>query len=370
MAITGFTQGNDASCTEKTEAAGLIPNKIKPRLDWVDCAKGLCIIMVVMLHSTLEVAEDVGRDGIIHYLVVFAKPFRMPDFFMISGLFLARVIARDWRTYLDRKVLHFAYFYVLWVTIHFAVKSPGSVSDHGTVETAYLYLETFIKPLGTLWFIYMLPIFFVVSKLVRRVPSILVFTVAAVLEIATIETGWVIIDQFAERFIYFYTGYWLAARIFTFAAWVQANPQLALSGLMIWGVINGIVVYEGYAGETFISLLLGFAGAAAVITIAALLSNLSFSKPIRYCGKNSIVIYLAFFLPMHFLRLILVNTGIVPQVSFMALIATAAGILGSLMLWWLVRNTRLSFLFVRPPLFSLDRSRLTMPSTREELRMQ
>jgi hypothetical protein len=54
----------------------------------------------------------------------------------------------------------------------------------------------------------------------------------------------------------------------------------------------------------------------------------------------------------------------------MALIATAAGILGSLMLWWLVRNTRLSFLFVRPPLFSLDRSRLTMPSTREELRMQ
>ena len=45
--------------------------------------------------------------------VAFAKPFRMPDFFLISGLFLTRAIDRDWHDYLDRKVWHFAYFYVL-----------------------------------------------------------------------------------------------------------------------------------------------------------------------------------------------------------------------------------------------------------------
>ena len=59
-----------------------------------------------------------------HLLVAFAKPFRMPDFFLISGLFLPIVIERDWRTYLDRKVVHFAYFYGLWVTIQFAFKAP------------------------------------------------------------------------------------------------------------------------------------------------------------------------------------------------------------------------------------------------------
>ena len=37
----------------------------------------------------------------------------MPDFFLISGLFLSRAIDRDWHDYLDRKVWHFAYFYVL-----------------------------------------------------------------------------------------------------------------------------------------------------------------------------------------------------------------------------------------------------------------
>ena len=51
----------------------------------------------------------------LHVFVAFAKPFRMPDFFLISGLFLPLVIDRNWRLYLNRKVAHFAYFYVLWV---------------------------------------------------------------------------------------------------------------------------------------------------------------------------------------------------------------------------------------------------------------
>src|SRR5205085_7110091 len=78
------------------------------RVDWVDYAKGICIVMVVMMHSTLGMELAAGREGFMHVVVEFARPFRMPDFFMISGLFLARVIDRNWRTYLDRKVVHFA----------------------------------------------------------------------------------------------------------------------------------------------------------------------------------------------------------------------------------------------------------------------
>jgi len=96
-----------------------------------------------------------------HVVVMFAKPFRMPDFFLISGLFLPLVIGRDWRTYLDRKVVHFAYFYVLWVTIQFGFKAPAFAAETSWSHAGYLYLEAFIEPFGTLWFIYLLPIFFV-----------------------------------------------------------------------------------------------------------------------------------------------------------------------------------------------------------------
>jgi uncharacterized membrane protein YcfT len=78
------------------------------RVDWVDYAKGFCIIFVVMMHSALGVEQAVGREDWLHPVIDFALPFRMPDFFMISGLFLANVIDRSWRQYLDRKVVHFA----------------------------------------------------------------------------------------------------------------------------------------------------------------------------------------------------------------------------------------------------------------------
>ncbi len=83
------------------------------------------------MHSTLGVEQAAGREGWMHAAVAFARPFRMPDFFLISGLFLARVIDRDWRDYLDKKVVHFAYFYVLWVTIQFAFKAPMFAADMG-----------------------------------------------------------------------------------------------------------------------------------------------------------------------------------------------------------------------------------------------
>src|ERR1700752_4923791 len=132
----------------------------RERIDWVDYAKGICIVFVVMMHSTLGVGQAAGGEGWLHTVVEFAKPFRMPDFFLISGLFLAQVIDRSWRTYLDRKVVHFVYFYLLWTAIQFAFKAPVFVHEHGALGTLWLYVESFWEPFGTLWFIYLLPIFF------------------------------------------------------------------------------------------------------------------------------------------------------------------------------------------------------------------
>src|SRR5581483_11651863 len=161
-----------------------------------DYAKGFCIVFVVMMHSTLGVGYAAGHEGFLHYVVEFARPFRMPDFFMISGLFLALVIDRPWRTYLDRKVVHFAYFYVLWMTIQFAVKAPGMAAEGGIAEVVRLYLLSFIDPFGTLWFIYLLPVFFVFIKLTKRVPWPIIWLMGAVLEISHFKTGWMVPDEF------------------------------------------------------------------------------------------------------------------------------------------------------------------------------
>jgi len=252
----------------------------------------------------------------------------MPDFFLISGLFLARVIDRDWRDYLDRKVAHFAYFYVLWVTIQFAFKAPMFAADQSWRGVGLSYLEAFIEPFGTLWFIYLLLIFFIVIKLTRNVPWPLIWLAGAGMEMAHVDTGWTVIDEFARRFVYIYTGYVFASQVFAFCAGVQHRPGLALTGLGLWALLNGALVTMHLADQPLVSLTLGLAGALAVVAVAALMAKSDAFAPLRYCGRNSIVIYLAFFLPMAAARVALLKTGVIPDLGTISLIVTFVGRLG------------------------------------------
>src|SRR5690606_4144612 len=224
--------------------SGSTESKAHGRVDWVDAAKGLCIIMVVMMNSTLGVELAAGREGFMHWIVAFARPFRMPDFFLISGLFLGLVIDRPWLRYLDRKVVHFAYFYVLWLTIQFIFKAPGMAMENGWRAALDAYLLSFVDPFGTLWFIYLLPVFFLVTRLVKGLPVWLVFSWAALLEALPIHTGSVVLDEFCGRYVYLFAGYAFASHVFAFASWVRAHPAYFLALCCIWAPLHAALVFS------------------------------------------------------------------------------------------------------------------------------
>jgi uncharacterized membrane protein YcfT len=321
------------------------------RIAFADYAKGFCIIMVVMMHSTLGVEDAVGREGFMHALVAFAKPFRMPDFFLISGLFVARVIDRDWRTFLDRKVVHFAYFYVLWVTIQFLVKAPYFAAMNGWAYVGEQYALAFIEPFGTLWFIYLLPIFFVVTKATRNWPPLLIWGVLALLESAHVATGWTVIDEFCVRAVYFYSGYLFADQAFALSDRARARPSLALAGLALWALVNGGLVASGVSEWPIVSLLLGLCGACAIVILGTLLARAHWLNFLRFCGEHSIVIYLAFFLPMAATRTLLLRTGLISDIGTVSLIVTIVGVAGSLAIWRIALALGANFLFERPAAF-------------------
>jgi uncharacterized membrane protein YcfT len=321
------------------------------RIDWVDYAKGICIVMVVMMHSVLGVELAAGQTGFMHLLVAFAKPFRMPDFFLISGLFLSVVIDRDWRTYLDRKVVHFAYFYLLWVTIQFGFKAPSFAAETSWPHVGFLYLESFIEPFGTLWFIYLLPVFFVVAKATRRMPPLAIWAGAAALEMAHIAIGWTVIDEFCARFVYFYSGYLFANYVFVLSDRARARPAWALAGLALWALVNGSLVKFGFSEWPLLSLMLGLAGAGAIIVMGTLLARAHWLNFLRYCGEHSIVIYLAFFLPMAATRTLLLRSGMIHDIGAISLIVTTVGVVGALALWQIALAVGANFLFERPGAF-------------------
>jgi uncharacterized membrane protein YcfT len=349
----------------ESDGGRAVPIRDENRVPWVDYAKGLCIVMVVMMHSTLGVEKATGGTSWLNVAIEFARPFRMPDFFLISGLFLARVIDRDWRTYLDRKLVHFLYFYILWVVIQWALKSIYPAYASGDFASAFYALASAAwDPPGTLWFIYMLPVFFGLTKLLRPVHPALVLGTAAILHVSVRDTGWFVADEFCARFVFFLVGYYAAGSIFRFAAWVEARRVVAIVGLGAWGIANGALVAAGLAVLPAASLGLGLAGALAVITVAVLLSSAGWPSALRYAGQHSLVIYLAFFVPMAAVRTLMLKYGLIPDIGAVSVVVTAIAVTTPLLAHRLCRETRLRFLFERPDWARLGLRPRRSPSVR------
>jgi uncharacterized membrane protein YcfT len=88
-----------------------------------------------------------------------------------------------------------------------------------------------------------------------------------------------------------------------------------------------------------------------------LLSRSDLMAPVRYCGRNSIVIYLAFFLPMAATRAALLRFGVVDDTGTVSLIVTATAVIAPLIFLWIVRGTPARFLFERPAWAHLSQRR-------------
>jgi uncharacterized membrane protein YcfT len=121
----------------------------------------------------------------------------------------------------------------------------------------------------------------------------------------------------------------------------------------MWALVNGAATYAGVAAWPLLSLVFGFAGCAAIVVVSALLAKVRWLDAIRYCGEHSLVIYLAFFLPMAASRVALLKTGVITDIGNISLIVTICGVTGAMAMFWGARNTAFRFLFDRPAGFWL-----------------
>ncbi len=333
----------------------------KERLNWVDVAKGISIILVVMMYAANSVGKDTGEISYLRYVIGFATPFRMPEFFLISGLFLSQVIARPWARYADRRIVHYFYFYGVWMLIHILTKTVlGGIPPLQALST--IAIST-IEPYGVLWFIYMLGVFSLVAKVLwdLRVPHYVTLPVALALQMMDVQTVSYALNQFSEYFVYFYVGYAAAPLIFRFVGWVENNKRLALAGLVAWALVNGALVFSpgveitpyhtrmGLGALPGVHFALAVAGALAIMTAASMLAPLASMKWLNWIGANSIVIYLSFALPMSMFRVVMLKTGLVTDPNVLATLVLLVSLASPIILFFLIRMTGWgTFLFTRP----------------------
>lgn len=327
------------------------------RVPWVDLIKGICIVSVVAMW----VDRHLGlQSGWLHAYAIFARPFRMPDFFLISGLFLDKVIDRPWKIYLDRKVLHYIYFVLLWALLtliigEWILNRPPSLSV--AAEDYILYIA---QPTGSLWFITMLPIYFVVTKFIRNIHSSAVILCAAYLYFFPINTGIHLVDWFGEYYFYFYTGYAGSRYIFKMADWANERNILGAAYISGWAAANAVITTRyssSWTEHLFLFMVMGYSGILALIFLSRLAASFLAFRWLAYLGENSIAVYLGFYIPLLFAGFAARRVGIDLRIGVFPTFVCLFCVVMPILLHFVIARTPLNFVFSRPKSLSITKQR-------------
>lgn len=142
----------------------------KPRIEWLDIAKGGSIVCVAVFHATLYMKANGFDPKFAAALNELLTPIRMPMFFTISGILGAGVLKRDWRSLLTKQIWTFVYLFALWSVIRWLyfrhVQDNVIVKTEG--DTLSELATMWVMPESGLWFIWALAIFFLVGRLFAR----------------------------------------------------------------------------------------------------------------------------------------------------------------------------------------------------------
>ena len=327
---------------------------------WINLAKGICIVLVVMMHTALGVEKVLGQTGVLHSLVAWTKPFRMPDFFLLSGYLAGSVSALSWRSFIDRRILHYAYFYVLWLAILTGLKlaTDGMLSIDGFARA---FAFGFVEPFSTLWFIYILPFFMLVARFARGWLAWVIGLIAAALHVwaaaypdggayamSSQVTGWIAPDSAALFLIFFLGGYLGRGVIVRIPGLIRAFPEAGIAIIILWATFHAYALSAGLVALPGLTIVFGLLGALAIVVLAVMLERVSPLAWLAFCGRHSLAIYLAFVIPMGVSRSLLVNKLGVTQPDIVMVLVLVGAIVLPLIFERLVQTGPLRFLFVRP----------------------
>ncbi|QTJ68074.1 acyltransferase [Rhodococcus sp. ZPP] len=156
-------QGEGAPSTSATE-----------HVKWIDVAKGISIVLVVLLHATEWSGYVIDVPHWIEEINACLASVRMPLFFCISGMLATKWLQRTWRAAYSGKLALLIWTFLIWQPIVFLYKL---VAADVLPNQSYPQLQSHLvrmlasplRPNGELWFLWALVLFVVIAKATMRV---------------------------------------------------------------------------------------------------------------------------------------------------------------------------------------------------------
>lgn len=265
----------------------------KKRLDWIDVARGIGIILVVFCHIYFD------------YTRTYIYSFLMPLFFFISGFFFSPQKFSTLKSLISNRSKTLLYPYFLWSIVLFLFwlffDSVGSSKLNNAIGIFYAsggkdFMEWGIM----LWFLPCLflteVLYYTIYRQSRLKNSIWVIVIVLLGYFITSHGFNNIPWSFNISLImilFFHIGhelrYFLQGKIFNVLHYLWLFPSVFI--WLIASYYNGeIYTYKGQFNNPLLYLLSGVSGTASILLISHYIRNF---KLLSLIGKNTLFIFIA-----------------------------------------------------------------------------
>ncbi len=344
---------------------------MKPiRQTWIDYARGISIILVLYRHvfeglknSGLAVADYISLE---HANILFFS-FRMPLFFIVSGIFVAGSLQkRGLKLFVDNKSRTILYPYFLWGIIQITIQIflSGYVNSHRTVHD-YVYLLYQPRLIEQFWYLYALfnvSVLYAISKSVFKLSAVKnIFIGLIFIYISSYAARNKIDIGFLGDILHYYFFYAIGDLIGRFIRDKNNLTKLyswKTSALLLIPFIISQVFYlyqnlqhspktydyvENY--QPYVFIIIAITGCAFIISICFLLQKANKIKWLHQLGRHSLYIYVAHVIILAATRMVMVKVLNITNVPVLLITGIFTGLIGPVILFKLSEKFNFTILF-------------------------
>lgn len=293
------------------------------RVDWMDVARGLGIILVVIGHAERGLVSAGMAGGSMGWLDYTLYLFHMPLFFLLSGLNVPHALRKGAASFTRSKLHTIAYPYVLWSLVQGGVLVALSGVTNGSASLSDL-AQIGWRPMGQFWFLYVL--FF--CQFVALATSGRRLVLAALGVAAYLTSLFLSFDILVERglysFAFFALGVLLSERI----------GKMKPLGLVV--AISAVVAFAAMAGLAFAispvnyhhpaALPATVLGITATLLIARSMSDGRIKAALVALGGASMTIYVAHILVTGGVRILFAKAHVEADPWVLLAVISTAGV--------------------------------------------
>ncbi len=352
----------------------------KKRHAWIDYDRGISIILVTYRHcieGLIKSGINLKSYPILEYMNVFLFGFRMPLFFIASGIFLsASLNKKGLNGYTFDRFKTILYPMLIWGIIQISLQilfSDYTNSKDNVNFNSFYYLITNPRATGQFWYlnalffvgiIYsILNVFFKFNKNHQLFLGILFYTLCAYSNAQGYHLGF--ISDILKYYLFFALGDAISSVMLSenaskfFTSWKLILP-LAISFILIQYFFTKINLLnnDNYFVENKMPLffiVVALVGCAISISLSFTLKKYEKFSFLRVLGYNSVHIYCMQIIVMAIFRLLFIKSHLITSVPLLTFMILLSGLIVPVIIYNYCLRLNLWWLFtLKKPIAEID----------------